>query len=101
MARNISRVIETGVESEVKRGRAALERVSSDVQRAVGSTLPTLKQHLRSAGMNPFFPKEEQDVFLLQVIFRTHNHTIKGLEKEKKTLDCFASAFASCHAIVG
>ena len=73
MARNISRVIETGVESEVKRGRAALERVSSDVQRAVGSTLPTLKQHLRSAGMNPFFPKEEQDVFLLQVIFA---HTI-------------------------
>ena len=50
MARNISRLIETGVESEVKRGRNALERVSSDVQKAVGSTLPQLKQHLRSAG---------------------------------------------------
>ncbi len=50
MARNISRLIETGVETEVKRGRNALERVSADVQKAVGSTLPQLKQHLRSAG---------------------------------------------------
>ena len=50
IARNISQLITTGVESEVKRGRSALERISNDVQRAVGSTLPSFKQHLRSAG---------------------------------------------------
>lgn len=50
MARNISRLIETGVESEVKRGRSSLESISSDVQKAVANTLPALKQHLRSAG---------------------------------------------------
>lgn len=50
MVRNVSKLIETGVENEVKRGRASLESISSDVQKAVANTLPTLKQHLRSAG---------------------------------------------------
>ena len=50
MARNVSRLIETGVENEVKRGQSALRNVSIEVQRAIATTLPTLKQHLRSSG---------------------------------------------------
>ena len=50
IARNISRLIEDGVENEVKRGKAALERVSTEVQRAISNTLPRAKQQLRSAG---------------------------------------------------
>lgn len=50
MVRNVSKLIETGVESEVKRGRSFLENISSDVQKAVANTLPALKQHLRTAG---------------------------------------------------
>lgn len=95
MARNISRVIETGVESEVKRGRAALERVSSDVQRAVGSTLPTLKQHLRSAGKkakkNPF------SCSLLKKRDRKRGKSLYTRKKEARMLPLLSS----CHAIVG
>ncbi|XP_046649502.1 prominin-like protein isoform X1 [Daphnia pulicaria] len=63
IARNISQLITTGVESEVKRGRSALERISNDVQRAVGSTLPSFKQHLRSAGQS--LERNSEDISIL------------------------------------
>jgi len=50
MARNISTLIATGVESEVKRGRDSLESVAFEVQRAIGNTLPRVKAQLRAAG---------------------------------------------------
>ena len=50
MARNISTLIATGVESEVKRGRDSLESVAFEVQRAIGNTLPRVKEQLRAAG---------------------------------------------------
>lgn len=63
MARNVSRLIETGVENEVKRGQSALRNISIEVQRAIATTLPTLKQHLRSSGQT--LERNAEDISIL------------------------------------